>query len=479
MRVSIVLAVVLLPLWASLARAQQPPDQSPGAGTPQSGQSAGGATQQSTPVGPTVVYPALNSQPFGTEHLLGDWGGARTWLESHGIYVGLNYYPEVAAIVAGGQRQGIDYTSQIGLSVDLDGQKLFGLQGFALHSVIVQRNGRSASADFLDDDLDAVQQIFGGGGSVAAHLVYLYGEQQLDNGRVDLAGGRLPVGTFFASSPLYCDFVNVIFCGNPHPLPVYPGEPDWPAATWGAQARVFVLPTVYAMAGVFQVNPNFGGRSGWSFSDCCTTGVSIPLEVGWTPSFGPNNLLGHYKVGFDNDSSSYPNLFVSTNGLPIAISNLPGQPEHGRRMYYVFADQMLMRTGPGDTDGLIAFAGFVHADPDVSPLDNQVFGGLVSTASFIGRPQDTLGIATSWFQVSGSLTATQQIQAVLGEPLTGGGLGTPAGVQSHEQEIEAMYIAKVYRGFFVEPDIQYIINPGGTPHTRNGLALGLQLNVTF
>ena len=53
-----------------------------------------------------------------------------------------------------------------------------------------------------------------------------------------------------------------------------------------------------------------------------------------------------------------PSLFVSSNGLPIALSGLPGQPVHGRRMYYVFADQMLMRTGQGDTDGLIAFGGF-------------------------------------------------------------------------------------------------------------------------
>jgi hypothetical protein len=52
----------------------------------------------------------------------------------------------------------------------------------------------SSSADFLHDDLDAGQQIFGGGGDVAAHLVCLYGEQVLDNGRVDIAAGRLPVG---------------------------------------------------------------------------------------------------------------------------------------------------------------------------------------------------------------------------------------------------------------------------------------------
>jgi porin len=464
MRASIVLVVALLPLWASLARAQQ---------------QLTGSPVQSPPPATTATYPALNSQPFGTDHMLGDWGGARSWLESHGIDVGFNYFSETAAIVSGGQRHGVDYTSQIGLSVDLEGEKLFNLPGFALHSVIVQRNGRSASSDFLNDDLDAVQQIFGGGGDVLAHLVYLYGEQQLYNGRVDIAGGRLPVGTFFASSPLYCQFVNVIFCGNPHPLPVYPGEPDWPAATWGGQARVYVDPTVYVMAGLFQVNPNFGGNSGWNFAEHGTTGLSVPVEVGWTPSFGPNNLLGHYKVGFNEDTSTYPDLFVSTNGMPIALNGLPGQPHDGRRMYYVFADQMLVRTGKGDTDGLIAFGGWVHADYATSPLENQVFGGLYSSASFIGRPQDSLGIAASWFEVSGALTATQQLEALLNQPLTGGGLGTPTGVQSHEVELELEYTIKAYNGVLITPDIQYIIHPGGTSRVPNALSLGLQVNATF
>jgi porin len=327
MRVSIVLAVILLPPWAALAQAQQQPVQAAGSLT----------ILQAPPATTAPAYPALNSEPFGSDHLFGDWGGARTWLEDHGVDVGLNYFPEAAEIVAG-PRQGGDYTSQIGLSIDLDGGKLLNLPGFALHSVIVERNGRSASADFLNDDLDAVQQIYGGGGNALAHLVYLYGEQQFDNGRVDIAGGRLLVGTFFATSPLYCDFVNVIFCGNPHPLPVYPGEPDWPAATWGGQARVYVLPTLYVMGGLFQVNPNFGGSTGWNVFEPGTTGLSVPVEVGWTPSFGPDHLLSHYKVGFDEDTSSYPDLFLSTNGEPIPVSGLPGQPHDGRRMYYVLAD---------------------------------------------------------------------------------------------------------------------------------------------
>jgi porin len=463
---AVVLVGVLLPLLAPLARAQQQLTGSPVQPAPSAAP-------------PTVTYPALNSQPFGTEHLFGDWAGGRTWLHDRGIDVGLNYFSETAAIVSGGVRQGVTYTSQIGLSIDLEGEKALNLPGFALHSVIVERNGRSASADYLHDDLDAVQQIYGGGGEVAAHLVYLYGEQQFDNGRVDIAGGRLPVGTFFASSPLYCEFLNVIFCGNPHPLPNYPGEPDWPAATWGGQARVYVVPTVYVMSGLFQVNPNFGGISGWDVFEHGTTGLSVPVEVGWTPSFGPDRLLGHYKLGFDEDTSTYPDLFLGADGRPVALTGLPGQPRDGRRMYYAFADQMIARTGQGDTDGLIAFGGVVHADAATSPLENQVFGGLSSTASFIGRPQDTLGVAASWFEVSGALTATQQLEQTLGQPLTGGGLGTPTGVQSHEVELEAMYTVKAYRGVAITPDVQYIINPGGTPRTRNAVSLGLQVNATF
>jgi carbohydrate-selective porin OprB len=31
----------------------------------------------------------------------------------------------------------------------------------------------------------------------------------------------------------------------------------------------------------------------------------------------------------------------------------------------------------------------------------------------------------------------------------------------------------------ITPDIQYIINPGGTSRVPNALSLGLQVNVTF
>jgi hypothetical protein len=63
MRVTIVLVVLLLPLWPSLARAQQQP-----------AQSTGSLATLPPPSATAATYPALYSPPFGAEHALGRLG---------------------------------------------------------------------------------------------------------------------------------------------------------------------------------------------------------------------------------------------------------------------------------------------------------------------------------------------------------------------------------------------------------------------
>ena len=280
---------------------------------PQAPQGVGGGPQQVEPMLETRIGP-LFSAPLGDDHLFGDWGGARTWLSDHGIDLRLNWLTENAGNVSGGQRQGFDFSGQVALEIDLDFGKIANLPGFAVHSMIVNGNGRSTSQDYINDDLDAVQEIYGGRGNVIAHLVYLYGEWAANDDRIDVAGGWLPVGTYFATSPQYCDFMNVIICGNPHPIPNYPGEEDWPAATWGGQVRYLPTPQTYVMAGLFEVKPTVGGPSGWNLGWNGTTGASIPVEIGWQPYSGRTTSSAHYKFGFDEDTSGYSDLFYDTSG---------------------------------------------------------------------------------------------------------------------------------------------------------------------
>src|SRR5258708_4649269 len=102
MRHSALFALLLFSLTAALAVAQQPPGQG----------AAGPAAQPQAAVNPVAPpsYPPLFASPFGDDHLLGDWGGARTWLADRGINLGLNYITETAGIVSGGQKRGVDYS---------------------------------------------------------------------------------------------------------------------------------------------------------------------------------------------------------------------------------------------------------------------------------------------------------------------------------------------------------------------------------
>ncbi len=464
------------------ARAQQPPpaaSQPSDAGTSNSGFATGASQEVSEPgVGP------LFSSPFGSDHLFGDWGGLRTRLEALGVNVNLDYLTENGGNISGGRRETFATDGQIGLEVNLDLDRLLGWQGAAFHSIIVNREGRNLSADSIGDDLATYQEIYGGGGNVLAHMVSAYGEQSLLGNRLDLVAGWLPVGNFFAASPLYCDFLNVLFCGNPHPLPNYPGEDDWPQASFGGQVRALLTPQVYLQVGLFSVDPDYGtgggGSSGFAWADPRKSGVSIPVELGWVPVFGRQRLIGHYKLGYDRDTHRYADVLDNTRGLPQAIYG-GTVASQDRDDEYVLFDQMLLRQGKGPTDGVIVLGGWVHATDRISPLTQHAFVAATTTGTPWGRPRDTLGASFQWIEMSGAFTRTEEIALEQGQslPITIDGFGPAYGPQNTEQTVELTYIIHVFRGVTLQPDVQYIIRPGATTNTPDAAVLGFRTNVNF
>ena len=463
-------AACLVPL---AAKAQQAPP------TANSGFATGPSQQISEPgLGP------LFGPVFPSDHLFGDWGGTRTWLENHGIEVDLDNLTENLGNITGGRRETFTTSGQTALEVDLDLAKLAGIPNTAFHTMIVNGNGRNLATDSIGDDLATPQEIYGGRGNVVAHMVYAYGETTFANNRVDLTGGWLPVGTYFAASPLYCDFLNVLFCGNPHPLPNYPGEDDWPQASFGGQVRVLPTKHTYVMLGLYSVDTSYGtgggGNSGWAWADPHKSGVSIPVELGWVPSFGPHHLIGHYKVGYDRDKHRYADVLTGTTGRPYLVDG-SAPLGHDRDMVYLLADQMLLRQGSGDTDGVILFGGWVHASNDVSPLSEHAFVGLTSIGSAWGRPADTVGVAFQWIEMSGGFTRAQEIAQDLGaqQPLSLDGFGPSYGPQNTEDVVELDYQAAVYRGVTFVPDFQYLIRPGATTTIPNAAVLGFRTNINF
>lgn len=382
---------------------------------------------------------------------------------------------EPVGSIAGGRRRGMYSAQQIELDLRFDWQKIAGVKGLTSHVTFVNRTGENASLKLLGDNVFQSQAVYGGTHHKPVHLVQAYFEDQFDGGKWDIAAGRLPVGEAFASSPLYCDFMNTALCGYPHALGAKQGFSSFPNSTWGARVKLAPSKQFYLQTGAYQVRPKAGGPWGFNWGWSGTTGTYVPVEIGWEPKLGSASLPGHYKVGAGYDTSAYPDNFADVNGTSFALSGLPPRSRKGRHSLYLLADQMIERHGDGDQNGLILMGGLVHSRSVNSQISGFAFAALADQGVIKSRPKDTVGFLFAHAKISPSAIDTQILQQGLGEPLLYGAHG----VQSHEELIEARYDMVIGKHFHVMPDIQYVIRPGATKAQRNGLLGGLRLTAKF
>jgi porin len=430
--------------------------------------SAAQAQNDAKPAAPKNDAPA-------EQHIFGDWSGLRTDLHSQGIDLSAEYIGQVAGNVAGGKRDGVDYAQQLQFKADVDWNVLADLKGFSTHVILVNRAGRNLGTDYVGDNLFQPQSVYGGGGDVLVHLVEAYGEEKLADGRVDIAAGRLPVGEDFATSPLYCDFLNTAVCGYPHSLPAKVGFTAFPNSTWGARVRIAPTEHFYVQGGAYQVRPQFGGRAGFDWGWSGTTGTYYPVEVGYEPVLGAEELPGHYKLGFAHDTTDYPDVLRDASGEPFVLTGATPSQHGGRNSAYLLADQMVHRSGAGPANGLILLGGYVRSDRDTSQFSRFVFLGAVVPSPLAGRPHDNVGLVLASAKISDPLVKTEILQATEGLPLADGAVG----VQSRETIAEVRYEIALSKGLSLTPDFQYIIRPGAARTYPNATVVGVQVKADF
>ncbi len=429
-------------------------------------------------IGPsTELNPLTAPPPPATEHLLPDFGGYRAYLARVGVTLSFDYIAEVAGNVTGGTRQSGSYAGQVGFGADVDFNKLVGIPGLTGHLVIVNRQGSNVGTNF-GDSLNQVQEIYGAGGDTAVHLVYLYAEEALANGRVNIAVGRAPELNDFSASPLYCNFMNNSLCGNPKALPEADvGFSSYPDAAFFGRVRVRPTSDTYIQAGVYQVNqltytyPTY--RSGFFFSGSGDSGVMVPVEAAYEPTIGRQAMPGHYKLGFGYDTSTY-NKYLTT---PASVRAGAGSNGTGQKTgYWALADQMVLRTGPGATDGLVLLGGYVHTDPALSNYTNQAFFGALYRNFWKARPLDTIGFLFNYANISGALGKQQALDRAFGLPVFGSASG---GIQTNQEIIELNYDIHVYRGVNFQPEFMYYFRPDGVNNIPDAAIFGFKSHISF
>ena len=113
----------------------------------------------------------------------------------------------------------------------------------------------------------------------------------------------------------------------------------------------------------------------------------------------------------------------------------------------------------------------VSPDESVSQMPYFVTAGIIARGFFSSRPTDMAGFGIAYGNFSRDLRHAQEREQLFDPTI---------GAQDHETVLELTYRAYFRKSaVFFQPDIQYVINTGGTGRIDNALVLGCQIGFNF
>jgi porin len=434
---------------------------------------ASGPDQVSDVSRPSLEVPPLDSPFWNGSYLTGGWSGVRSELEDEGV----KPYAFYTSIIAGNPVGGLDhvgprYAQDVSFGLTFDLQKLAHWNGATINISGIDRFGQTVRPE-VGSVYDPVE-IYGG------QTLFLYNvtlEQKFWDGRGAFKLGRLSPGDDFATSPLYGYYVSNGIDGQIRAVIDDTRFATYPFASWGARLRFDPSPEFNMLTGVFEVSDQLFNhdRHGVNLGISGQDGTQLVQQFGWTPEFnkqpveplapagkeaqtgtGPPKMLGmpgHYFVGAYWSNSDY-NQFGTTETRRLSYG------------FYAHADQMIYREAPGSNLGLTLFGTVAYApQQNISILPFQLSGGALYQGLLPSRPQDVSVLGVIYGQFS------DQYAEFVTQPRG----GTP----TSEIDLELGYRLQLTDFAYIQPDVQYIVQPGGTGNIPNAIVLGAQIGLTF
>ncbi len=430
-----------------------------------------------------------------TNYLFGDLFGLRSELSKFGIELAIQETSEVLGNATGGVRRGLDYDGLTQAILQLDTARAFGWYGGLLNISALQIHGRNLSAD----NLLSLQTSSGIEGDRATRLWEAWYDQKfLDEDRLDIKVGQQSVDQEFIYSPNGAYFVNTMFGWPLVPSVDLPGGgPAYPLSDLGVRVRYRPVNAVTILAGVFNGNPSPSNQGDSQVAD--GAGTSFPVNGG-TLSFvelqytypavgsmvypGEGAPLGHtYRIGFWYDTESFSDQRIGTDGLSLASLASNGMPLQHRGDYslYAVADQMVWRQASNPNRSVSLFGRALYTpEADRNLVDFSLNAGVVLHQPITNRPDDTLALGMGYGHLSGQVSAYDRDVAALAHK-------DFSPIRSGETYVEATYQYQVHPWWQIQPDVQFVINPGGgivnpaEPEHRVGdeLVMGVRTNILF
>jgi porin len=172
---------------------------------------------------------------------------------------------------------------------------------------------------------------------------------------------------------------------------------------------------------------------------------------------------GYYDTSVAAGTQSNLSNFVPPNSpaLSIAVPTYRGQSGE-----WLLVDRLVSGSSAPNARGVAIFGTYAYGDPQTAFISNFAYTGVVMHGPFANRPNDTVALGWSYFDVNPRLRDFEyQLQRE--------GFAVPT--NGIEQDLELNYGIDIAPWAFFRPAIQYVINPAGETggYVYPGGAVGL------
>lgn len=418
-----------------------------------------------------VIAARVPSQETGEEgdHLTGNWGGFRDRLVERGIHFSTGYIADYFANVSGGLRRGGGYQGLLEASIDFDLEKLIKWEGASAYVSGLYPHGKDITGRYLG----SLFPVSGIQAYDSAKLFELWFQQSFSD-RVSIRLGQLAVDEEFAGTEYGSIFLNETY-GWPLAIGLNAPAPAYPSAAPGARIRFDLFEHSWFQFGIYDGDPNppdASGRPtnphgvGINFSE----GAFLIAEWGCATT---QSLPGTYKVGAWMHTEDFADTRFDDAGLSLWDPSTSGNPRsHGNNWGVYFAGEKLVyREQSEDSQGLGVFTRIAGSPGNRNLIELYGELGLHYQGLLPSRDEDIAGLAVVAGQIGQNIRRAARDENFFTDS------NNP--IPDHEVVVEATYRVQLKPWWFVQPDLQYIIHPGGSDAISDALVVGVRSGIVF
>lgn len=383
--------------------------------------------------------------------MLGSWGGKRAALEEKGLSFELVYTGEMATNHEGGMKRDSVYLGNVDVTVTMDTEKAGLWKGGTFFVYFLNNHGGDPTQDYIGD-LQTASNIEAPN---VTRLYEIWYEHRFE--------GEKPFSLLIGQHDMNSEF-NVTEYGGLFLNSSFGIEPDisanapvsiFPLAAPAIRLKWEPTKTSYMMAAAYDGDPgdplDDKDPSDWHLSS--DEGAMTILEIGLNRSEEKEGgtPAGSYKAGFWYHTDEFEDV-ADTDGS--------GNPvEHsGNYGLYLLIDQKLFTDKTGGELGFFLQAGGAPDDRNV--VDFYLGGGIHYQGLIPGRGEDTFGLAVAQASISDKLRKN-------------------TAMEGHETTVELTYRAQITPWLAIQPDLQFIKNPGADPTFDDAIVSLLRFEVVL